>query len=138
MNNQFSNEQLKYLDYIQNTITRMNTNSFQLKGWAITLNTAILGIIISNNIKELIILAVLELFAFSYIDAYYLCLERKYRALYREVVEGAVDSRIFDMNINKFDDIDVWSSYLSKSILGIYITQIFIDLLLMCVLYVCI
>lgn len=137
MNNQFSNEQLKYLDYIQNTITRMNTNSFQLKGWAITLNTAILGITISNNIKELIILAVLELLVFSYIDAYYLCLERKYRALYRDVVEGDVNSRIFDMNINKFDDINVWGSYLSKSILGVYITQISIDLLIY-VLYVCI
>ena len=96
----------------------MNTNSFQLKGWAITLNTAILGIIISNNIKELIILAVLELFAFSYIDAYYLCLERKYRALYREVVEGAVDSRIFDMNINRcleFISFKVYFRYLYYS-----------------------
>lgn len=115
----------------------MNTNSFQLKGWAITLNTAILGIIISNNIKGLIILALLELIAFSYIDSYYLCIERRYRALYKEVVEGNIESRVFDMDINKFDDICACDSYFSKSILGVYITQIFIDLLLY-VLYVCI
>lgn len=134
MNNKFSTEQLKYFDYLQNVITRMNNNSFQLKGWSITLNTAILGIIISNNIKQLIILAVLELAVFSFIDAYYLCLERKYRALYKEVIEDQMEHYLFDLSVHRFDDIGYWSSYFSKTICGVYITQIFIDLLLMYVL----
>lgn len=134
MNNKFSVDELKYLDYLQNIITRMNTNSFQLKGWSITLNTAILGIILSNNIKELIILAVLELVVFSFLDAHYLCLERKYRALYKEVVERKIESYLFDMSVYRFDDIGICNSYFSKSILGVYIVLILIDLILLYVL----
>lgn len=30
-------DRIKYLEPVQNVITRMNTNSFQLKGWMITI-----------------------------------------------------------------------------------------------------
>jgi hypothetical protein len=29
----FSSEEVKHLEFIQGVITRMNTNSFQMKGW---------------------------------------------------------------------------------------------------------
>ena len=44
-----TNEQLKHLEFIQNVITRMNTNSFQIKTWAVTLVSALLAIFASTN-----------------------------------------------------------------------------------------
>ena len=42
-------EKLKHLEFIQNVITRMNRNSFQLKGWAITIVSAILALAASTK-----------------------------------------------------------------------------------------
>lgn len=49
-----SNE--KHLEFIQNIITRMNTNSFQIKGWAVTIVYALLAIYASSK-NEYFILA---------------------------------------------------------------------------------
>ena len=38
-----SEDKLKHLEFIQNIITRMNTNSFLIKGWAVTIASAILA-----------------------------------------------------------------------------------------------
>jgi len=38
----------KYLEFIQNIITRMNTNSFQIKGMSITITSALLALTASN------------------------------------------------------------------------------------------
>ena len=37
------NNKIKHLEFIQSTITRMNQNSFQIKGWMITLVSALLA-----------------------------------------------------------------------------------------------
>lgn len=34
-------KKLKHLEFLQNVITRMNSNSFMIKGWAITLVSAL-------------------------------------------------------------------------------------------------
>jgi hypothetical protein len=42
-------EKIKHLEFIQNVITRMNKNSFQLKGWTVTIVSAILAIYVSTK-----------------------------------------------------------------------------------------
>ncbi len=37
-------EQIKHLEFIQDVITRMNSNSFQIKGWCITILSALCAI----------------------------------------------------------------------------------------------
>lgn len=44
-----SPEQIKHLEFIQNVITRMNTNSFQLKGWSIVIVADFLAIYASTK-----------------------------------------------------------------------------------------
>ena len=39
---------IKHLEFIQSTITRMNQNSFQIKGWMITLVSALLALYASS------------------------------------------------------------------------------------------
>ena len=41
-------EKLKHLEFIQNAINRMNANSFQIKGWMITITAALLAILFAS------------------------------------------------------------------------------------------
>lgn len=47
-----ADEQLKHLEFIQNVITRMNTNSFQIKAWAVTIVSALLAIALYADPKS--------------------------------------------------------------------------------------
>jgi hypothetical protein len=41
--------QIKHLEFIQNVITRMNTNSFQIKGWSIVIVSALMAVYASTQ-----------------------------------------------------------------------------------------
>jgi len=86
-----SQEKIKHLEFIQSVITRMNTNSFQVKGLAITLVSAILAFAASTKEYNMLILAVIELVVFWHLDAYYLHQERLFRELYKEATGGNVN-----------------------------------------------
>ena len=76
---------LKHLEFIQNVITRMNTNSFQIKGWAITIVSATLALYASTKNECFILVGVFPSLIFWFLDAYYLTQERKFRGLYNDV-----------------------------------------------------
>lgn len=84
---------------IEAVIERMGNNSFQLKGWAVTLVTVIGALSQQGNDKRFFALAFVPLVAFWLLDAYYLQLERKYKVLYRNVKDGQIDC--FEMNTRK-------------------------------------
>ncbi|OEF98946.1 hypothetical protein BHF71_10570 [Vulcanibacillus modesticaldus] len=73
---------ISYLEMIQGVITRMSTNSFILKGWAITLIAGILAFASTNTNKMYFLVAYIPILIFWFLDSYYLQLERKYRKLY--------------------------------------------------------
>jgi hypothetical protein len=73
------------LKLIQNVIARMGSNSFKIKGWAITL---IVGALILKSGSYSILIAFLPLLVFWILDAHYLQLEKKFRKLYSQIVEG--------------------------------------------------
>ena len=87
----------KEIDIIEDTIKRMAINSFLIKGGAITL---IIATFLLGNIYT--ILAVLiPLFAFWYLDAYFLRQERAYRKLYAWTIENRLNNnneKLLDMN----------------------------------------
>ncbi len=78
-------DQLKHLEFIQNVITRMNTNSFQIKGWAVTLVSAFLALFASSKNCCFILAAIFPAMILWFLDAYYLSEERKFRGLYNDV-----------------------------------------------------
>lgn len=90
---------IKFLEMLQNIITRMSTNSFMLKGWAVTLvaGTFALSSIESNNLFFLI--AYVPIILFWFLDSYYLQLERKYRQFYNEILEKSNDEIDFKILI---------------------------------------
>lgn len=76
---------LKHLEFIQNIISRMASNSFLLKGWAITIVSALIAISIDKNNCNYFNVAYFPLVIFWLLDAYYLKQERLFRHLYDEV-----------------------------------------------------
>lgn len=80
-----TDEKIKHLEFIQNVITRMNTNSFQIKGWNITIVSAILVIFASTKNIYFLLSATFPSVIFWFLDTYYLLQERKFRGLYNDV-----------------------------------------------------
>lgn len=78
-------DERQHLEFIQNIITRMNTNSFQIKGWHITIASAIFAIFATTKNKYFLLIAIFSSVIFWFLDAYYLLQERKFRGLYNDV-----------------------------------------------------
>ncbi len=98
---------IKHLEFIQATITRMNQNSFQIKGWMITLVSALLALYASSEKPVYIIIAVVPTFIFWLLDAYYLQQERRFRGVYNDVAglssdDGRINVKEFEMPIQKY------------------------------------
>jgi hypothetical protein len=99
-----SDEKMKHLEFIQSTIKRMNTNSFQIKGMAITIVSALLAIYATTANVMLIFLGIAPTLLFWFLDAYYLQQERKFRGVYNNVtgIKNDVEIKLFEMPIQKF------------------------------------
>ncbi len=72
-----------HLQMIQATITRLAGQSTTIKGWAVTLTAALLGLGATTNTALVAFAAVYAIATLAALDAYYLTLERRYRDLYR-------------------------------------------------------
>lgn len=93
---------LKYLTFIQDVITRMNRNAFQLKGWSITIVAALAALAVDKGSLLLFIVAAAATMPFCFLDAYYLLMERQFRGLYSDVINGCPDIKLFSMPINRY------------------------------------
>ena len=77
------------LQMIQAIITRLAGNSGALKGFAVTVVTALLGVAISTHKASYAWLGTYPVVVLGLLDAYYLALERRYRDLYNNAVGEA-------------------------------------------------
>lgn len=98
---------IKHLEFIQTVITRMNQNSFQIKGWMITIVSALLALYASSGKQIYILVAIVPTVIFWFLDTYYLQQERKFRGVYNDVAglspeDSRVDVRDFEMPIQKY------------------------------------
>jgi hypothetical protein len=89
----FSEDDRKYLDQLQAVIARMGANSFALKGWSVTLVSAILAL--SNKDPRVVMLAFIPVLIFWGLDAYYLALERGFSKLVTSFVNGSADAPVY-------------------------------------------
>ena len=83
----------KHLEFLQNNISRMNQCSFQMKGWAIALASALVAVFaatlsdknVSNN-RIYIFVAIASTVLFWVLDSMYLSKERKFVGMYNDVI----------------------------------------------------
>ncbi len=97
-----SEKKLKHLEFIQNVITRMNTNSFLIKGWTITLISALFALAAKDSNIKFVLVSYIALPIFWGLDGFFLAMERRYRDLYNEVTSKTENEIDFSMDTNKF------------------------------------
>jgi hypothetical protein len=126
-----SDDKIKHLEFIQGIINRMGSNSFQMKGWMITIVSALLAIFADKQNKLYVLFALFPTIIFWGLDAYYLQQERIFRGLYNDVA-GVSDKpkeiKLFAMPLNlytggKYSYLDVATS---KTLRWLYIPVVVI------------
>lgn len=130
-------EKIKHLEFIQAIITRLNSNSFVIKGWVITLMAAVFAI--SAAEKDLFIgfLNYLILPAFWVLDGFFLSQERQYRGLYQEVAKKKNSEIDFSLNAKEFNKgRNIWlSTIFSSTLIVFYASLIILTFLIMYFIY---
>ncbi len=96
----------KHLEFIQSVITRMNTNSFLIKGWAITLVSALFALAAKDANGNYVLVSYIVIPVFWVLDGFFISRERQFRDLYEVVAakdESAIDFSMDTSNFNKGD-----------------------------------
>jgi hypothetical protein len=112
----------KHLDFIQAAVNRMAGNLFLLKGWSITLISALFALAAKDANQFYIAIAYFPLFIFWALDGYFLSQERRFRALF-DHVRKLDDSQIdFSMDTRPFasDVRNTWLRAMGSRTLVIY------------------
>ena len=116
---------VNHLEMIQGVISRMASNSFALKGWAVTLVAGIFALSSKDADKLYFLVAYIPIIVFCGLDAYYLLQERLYRALYNKVRNLPENEINFDMNTSPSEfhtnKNTYWWCFVSKTILWFYL-----------------
>ncbi len=115
----------------------MNTNSFMLKGWAITLVSALFALAAKDANKMYILIAYIPIPSFWILDGFYLSKERQFRELYRKVAGIEEHNINFLMNIKEYDkNKNTWfRSILSSTLIPFYGSLIAVTLIVMFVIF---
>ena len=86
----YTEDRRQHLAFIQDVITRINFNGFSLKGLMITIVAALVAFTVNDDNKDAavfhLVIALLLVLIFWFLDAYYLKMERQYRMLYDDAV----------------------------------------------------
>jgi hypothetical protein len=109
----------KHLELVSAIVARMAGASNAAKGWSVTVAGAAFGVAVVRASWYLFALGVGVLLVFGMLDALYLDNEKKFRDLYRAIVNNSVEPLSMDT-----DGLQVRSkreSFLSWSILGFYL-----------------
>jgi hypothetical protein len=86
----------KYLEMIQAVISRLASHAFLLKGWSVTLTSALPGFAGRVQGAQLVRLTLVPAVLFWALDAYYLTQERRHRALFARARDGHSPPYTFD------------------------------------------
>lgn len=131
--------QIKHLEFIQGIINRMNSNSFSIKGWTITIVSALLALYANSSNVTYIFIAIMPTILFWFIDAYYLRQERRFRGLYNDIVNNGASVKLFDMPIKNYNNgkfsyycCVFWSKTITPFYVFISIALLIIGIVLKC------
>jgi hypothetical protein len=86
-----------HLQMIQAVVTRLASQSTTVKGWCVTVTGALLSFGATSATPIVPLIAIYVVLAFAALDAYYLALERAYRALYHRVAAGRAETWTLDI-----------------------------------------
>jgi hypothetical protein len=120
---------LKHLEFVQAVISRMATNSFLFKGWAITIAAALAGFAAVDTKQGLLVIALASTLMFWGLDAYYLWLERCFIAIHTKVAATDEANIDFAMAPDKTEAFRRWlRTCLRPHLLVFYGTIVAVDI----------
>jgi hypothetical protein len=121
---------LKHLEILQGVINRMAGNSFLLRGWSVTLASALFALAAKDANFKLIVLAYYPILIFWILDGYFLSQERLFRALFNKVRQLPEDQIDFSMDTREFyGGRNSWSAAaLSKTVVIFYLSVLIVML----------
>lgn len=124
---------IKHLEFIQNVITRMNSNSFLIKGWTITLVSALFALAAKDSNLKFVLVSYIAIPVFWILDGFFVAVERRYRDLYSEVAAKAEADIDFKMDASKYNKDDrTWIvGIFSKTLIPFYGISIATTLIVM-------
>tara|TARA_B110000967_G_scaffold124775_1_gene127530 strand:- start:778 stop:1182 length:405 start_codon:yes stop_codon:yes gene_type:complete len=122
---------LKHLEFIQQIITRMNVNSFLLRGWSVTLVSALFAFATKDTNIQYILITYISTPLFWILDGYYLSQERKFRDLFEKVSLLENNEINFSMKTSNSNKNSWISSIFSKTEIIFYGTLMGITLIVM-------
>jgi len=125
----------KHLEFIQGAINRMAGNLFFLRGWTITLITALLALFIKGTNSDYVSIIYFLIIIFWILDGYFLAQERLFRALYDHV--RTLDEKDIDFSMNtseyKKDKKNRWlNAMFSRTLLVFYLSLVAATLMIYC------
>ena len=94
---------IAHLQTIQSIISRLTSNSFLLKGWSITLISAMFALALTTKNPSVVQLALFPAVMFWVLDAYFLRQERRFRNLYDYVRQQDPDLIDFSLTFEGID-----------------------------------
>lgn len=131
-----SEEKIAHLGMIQGVISRMAGNAFLLKGWTITLISAVYLLAAKDSNRVFVLIGFLSFFAFWILDAYFLRLEKLFRALYEEVANNQTTPVSFSMKIEPYEaQVDCYLNILFSQTLLVFYFPILVLLLALSVVF---
>ena len=125
----------KHLEFIQGVINRMGQNSFLLKGWTITLVSALFALAAKDSEINFVLISIIVIPVFWVLDGFFIATEKRYRELYKDVAAIKDDKEIdFNMDASTYTNITWIDGFKSKTLIpfyGVSIITIVIVVLLM-------
>jgi hypothetical protein len=112
-----SDNKVKHLEFIQAVIARLNSNSFQVKGWAVTITAGLYALAANGANFRFVWVTFIPIFSLWVVNAHFNMYERRFRDLYANaIVQEGVD---FSMEVRS-DVRRLWSSFISDTLAWFY------------------
>lgn len=126
-----SADRIKHLEFIQATVTRLGTNSFLVKGWALTLAAGLFALSASRLSWQIASVGLVPLLCFWYLDCYFLRQERAFRRLYDDARRPDSTVEMLSMNVAPYLVRMPWPEvWLTPTLLLFYAPLLLADLAL--------
>ena len=100
----------------------MAKNSFLLKGWVLTLTTALIAISVKESEINFLFISIIPVFIFWFLDSYYLKQEKLFRKLYDEV--RLKEEKKVDFSLKTNGEETICNSFFSITLLLFYLSII--------------
>lgn len=103
--NIMTTNQVKHLEMIQDIVDRMNRNSFQIKAVVAVILAGLMAMYARIEKTEVLFIGIAPVVLLWILDSFYLQTERKFLALYKEIVKNPTDTKYveFDMPIGNYN-----------------------------------